>query len=193
MLAQLVEHRTFNPLVARSIRAHPTTFFIFYAYNIRISKYPNLLLDNQLCFALYAATNSIIRYYRFYLKEIGITYPQYLVLITLWESDCKNASDIAKLLKLDLPTITPILRKIENMGLITRSRSKDDERIINIKLTKKGIDLEESVALIQHKVACKTHLSEKNFNALKASLYDLTDNMEINPEDINDLKMNYCK
>jgi DNA-binding MarR family transcriptional regulator len=158
-----------------------------------MSKYPNLLLDNQLCFALYAATNSIIRYYRFYLKEIGITYPQYLVLITLWESDCKNASDIAKSLKLDLPTITPILRKIENMGLITRSRSKDDERIINIKLTKKGIDLEESVALIQHKVACKTHLSEKNFNALKASLYDLTDNMEINPEDINDLKMNYCK
>ena len=82
-----------------------------------MSKYPNLLLDNQLCFALYAATNSIIRYYRFYLKEIGITYPQYLVLITLWESDCKNASDIAKLLKLDLPNITPILRKIEKWVL----------------------------------------------------------------------------
>jgi len=56
-----------------------------------MTKYPNLLLDNQLCFALYAATNSIIRYYRYYLKEFGITYPQYLVMITIWESNVQNA------------------------------------------------------------------------------------------------------
>ena len=158
-----------------------------------MSKYPNLLLDNQLCFALYASTNAIIRYYRFYLKEIGLTYPQYLVLITLWEADCKNASDIARLLKLDLPTVTPILKKLENLGLVVRARSKEDERIINIKLTKKGIELEEPVAKIQEKVACKTHLSEKDFNALKSTLYELTDAMEVNEEDRQDLKLNYCK
>ena len=132
-----------------------------------MNKYPNLLLDNQLCFALYSATNAVTRYYRLYFKEIGITYSQYLVLITLWEGNCKNASDIGKILKLDLPTITPILQKLESMKLIERNRSKEDERVVTIKLTKKGNDLEEEVASIQDKVACKTHLSTKEFNALK--------------------------
>jgi DNA-binding MarR family transcriptional regulator len=158
-----------------------------------MNKYPNLLLDNQLCFALYSATNAVTRYYRFYFKELGITYSQYLVLITLWEGNCKNASDIGKILKLDLPTITPILQKLDAMGLIKKSRSKDDERVVAIELTKKGIDLEEEVAAIQDKVACKTHLSVKEFNALKDILNDLTDAMEINESDRNDLKLNHCR
>ena len=158
-----------------------------------MNKYPNLLLDNQLCFALYSATNAVTRYYRFYFKELGITYSQYLVLISLWEGNCKNASDIGKILKLDLPTITPILQKLDAMGLIKKSRSKDDERVVAIELTKKGIDLEEEVAAIQDKVACKTHLSVKEFNALKDILNDLTDAMEINESDRNDLKLNHCR
>jgi len=158
-----------------------------------MNKYPNLLLDNQLCFALYSATNAVTRYYRFYFKELGITYSQYLVLITLWEGNCKNASDIGKILKLDLPTITPILQKLDAMGFIKKSRSKDDERVVAIELTKKGIDLEEEVAAIQDKVACKTHLSVKEFNALKDILNDLTDAMEINESDRNDVKLNHCR
>lgn len=158
-----------------------------------MNKYPNLLLDNQLCFALYSATNAVTRYYRFYFKELGITYSQYLVLISLWEGNCKNASDIGKILKLDLPTITPILQKLDAMGLIKKSRSKDDERVVAIELTKKGIDLEEEVAAIQDKVACKTHLSVKEFNALKDILNDLTDAMEINESDRSDLKLNHCR
>jgi DNA-binding MarR family transcriptional regulator len=158
-----------------------------------MNKYPNLLLDNQLCFALYSATNAVTRYYRFYFKELGITYSQYLVLISLWEGNCKNASDIGKILKLDLPTITPILQKLDAMGLIKKSRSKDDERVVAIELTKKGIDLEEEVAAIQDKVACKTHLSTKEFNALKDILNDLTDAMEINESDRNDVKLNHCR
>ena len=158
-----------------------------------MNKYPNLLLDNQLCFALYSATNAVTRYYRFYFKELGITYSQYLVLISLWEGNCKNASDIGKILKLDLPTITPILQKLEAMGFINKNRSKDDERVVAIELTKKGIDLEEEVAAIQDKVACKTHLSVKEFNALKVILNDLTDAMEINESDRSDLKLNHCR
>lgn len=158
-----------------------------------MNKYPNLLLDNQLCFALYSATNAVTRYYRFYFKELGITYSQYLVLITLWEGNCKNASDIGKILKLDLPTITPILQKLDAMGFINKNRSKDDERVVAIELTKKGIDLEEEVAAIQDKVACKTHLSVKEFNALKDILNDLTDAMEINESDRSDLKLNHCR
>tara|TARA_B110000116_G_C16742590_1_gene539315 strand:+ start:158 stop:634 length:477 start_codon:yes stop_codon:yes gene_type:complete len=156
-------------------------------------KYPNLLLDNQLCFALYSATNAVTRFYRFYFKELDITYSQYLVLITLWEGDCKNITDIAKILKLDLPTITPILKKLETKKLIKKSRSKQDERIILIKLTKKGIDLEDEVAKIQHKVACQTHLNPEEFNLLKNSLNDLTDAMTINDSDKEDLKLNKCK
>jgi DNA-binding MarR family transcriptional regulator len=156
-------------------------------------KYPNLLLDNQLCFALYSATNAVTRFYRFYFKELDITYSQYLVLITLWEGDCKNITDIAKILKLDLPTITPILKKLETKKLIKKSRSKQDERIILIKLTKKGIDLEDEVAKIQHKVACQTYLNPEEFNLLKNSLNDLTDAMTINDADKEDLKLNKCK
>ena len=156
-------------------------------------KYPNLLLDNQLCFALYSATNAVTRFYRFYFKELDITYSQYLVLITLWEGDCKNITDIAKILKLDLPTITPILKKLETKKLIKKSRSKQDERIILIKLTKKGIDLEDEVAKIQHMVACQTHLNPEEFNLLKNSLNDLTDAMTINDADKEDLKLNKCK
>jgi DNA-binding MarR family transcriptional regulator len=158
-----------------------------------MNKYSNLLLDNQLCFALYSATNAVTRYYRLYFKEIGITYSQYLVLITLWEGNCKNASDIGKILKLDLPTITPILQKLESMKLIERNRSKEDERVVTIKLTKKGNDLEEEVASIQDKVACKTHLSTKEFNVLKDILNNLTDEMEINKTDRDDLKLNQCR
>ena len=126
-------------------------------------------------------------------KELDITYSQYLVLITLWEGDCKNITDIAKILKLDLPTITPILKKLETKKLIKKSRSKQDERIILIKLTKKGIDLEDEVAKIQHKVACQTHLNPEEFNLLKNSLNDLTDAMTINDADKEDLKLNQCK
>jgi len=156
-----------------------------------MKKYPNLLLDNQLCFSLYSATNAITRYYRLFLKELGITYTQYLVLIALWEGECKKAADIAGMLKLDLPTITPILKKLEQMDLVTRKRSITDERVVNIELTKQGVDLEDQVAAIQHKVACKTHLPASEFNELKKTLNDLTSALEISEHDL--LEAEYLK
>ena len=142
-----------------------------------MTQYKNLLLNNQLCFALYAATNSIIRYYRIYLNEIGITYTQYLVLLVLWESENSNIKEIAKVLKLDSPTITPIVQKLEKMNLVKRQRSHKDERVVVVSLTKNGIDLETQVADIQNKVACKTHLKTKDFNELKATLNQLAQTM----------------
>jgi len=132
-----------------------------------MTQYKNLLLNNQLCFALYAATNSIIRYYRIYLNEIGITYTQYLVLLVLWESENSNIKEIAKVLKLDSPTITPIVQKLEKMNLVKRQRSHKDERVVVVSLTKNGIDLETQVADIQNKVACKTHLNFQDFKYSK--------------------------
>ena len=158
-----------------------------------MTKFNNLLLKNQLCFSLYAATNSVIRYYRFYLKEIGITYPQYLVLITLWESKTSTASEIGAILKLDLPTITPILQKLEAMKFISRKRSEEDNRVIIVSLTQKGLEIEKIIAEIQHKVACKTHLSDKEFNKLKDTLNELTETMEVNKDDQDALiKLKKC-
>ena len=142
-----------------------------------MTQHKNLLLNNQLCFALYAATNSIIRYYRIYLNEIGITYTQYLVLLVLWESESCSIKDIAKTLKLDSPTITPIVQKLEKMNLVKRQRSNPEERIVMVSLTKSGIDLEVQVASIQNKVACKTHLKTKDFNELKETLNQLAQTM----------------
>jgi len=142
-----------------------------------MTQHKNLLLNNQLCFALYAATNSIIRYYRIYLNEIGITYTQYLVLLVLWESENCSIKGIAKTLKLDSPTITPIVQKLEKMNLVKRQRSDPDERIVIVSLTKAGLDLEGQVADIQNKVACKTHLKTKDFNELKATLNQLAQTM----------------
>jgi len=142
-----------------------------------MTQYKNLLLNNQLCFALYAATNSIIRYYRIYLNEIGITYTQYLVLLVLWELENSNIKEIAKVLKLDSPTITPIVQKLEKMNLVKRHRSDKDERVVEVSLTKNGIDLETQVADIQNKVACKTHLNPKDFKELKNTLNQLADTM----------------
>ena len=142
-----------------------------------MTQHKNLLLNNQLCFALYAATNSIIRYYRIYLNEIGITYTQYLVLLVLWESENCSIKDIANTLKLDSPTITPIVQKLEKMNLVIRQRSDLDERIVMVSLTKSGIDLEVQVASIQNKVACKTHLKTKDFNELKETLNQLAKTM----------------
>jgi len=142
-----------------------------------MTQHTNLLLNNQLCFALYAATNSIIRYYRIYLNEIGITYTQYLVLLVLWESKNCSIKEIAKVLKLDSPTITPIVQKLEKMDLVKRVRSNKDERVVLVSLTKTGINLEGQVADIQNKVACKTHLKTKDFNELKETLNQLAETM----------------
>ena len=158
-----------------------------------MTKYNNLLLKNQLCFSLYAATNSITRYYRFYLKEIGITYPQYLVLITLWESSTSTASEIGAILKLDLPTITPVLQKLDAMGFIVRKRSEKDNRVVLVSLTKKGLEIEKTIAEIQNKVACKTHLTDDEFNKLKNTLNELTETMEVNKDDQDALiKLKNC-
>ena len=152
-----------------------------------MTQHKNLLLNNQLCFALYAATNSVIRYYRIYLNEIGITYTQYLVLLVLWEVESCSIKNIAKTLKLDSPTITPIVQKLEKLGLVRRARSTADERVVLVSLTKAGIDLEVLVADIQNKVACKTHLKSKDFNELKDTLNQLAETMSAKEKTLDSL------
>lgn len=99
---------------------------------------PSLALDNQLCFALYAATRAMTQRYRPMLERIGLTYPQYLVMLVLWDDGPSTVSQIGGRLRLDSGTLSPLLKRLEGHGLITRSRRTDDERGVDISLTPKG-------------------------------------------------------
>jgi DNA-binding MarR family transcriptional regulator len=107
-----------------------------------------LKLANQLCFPLYAASRLITRSYQPYLDELGITYPQYLVLLVLWEKDGLTVNEISRKLILNTNTTTPLLKRLEAMGIITRQRSGEDERKVVITLTRKGAEMERTAACI---------------------------------------------
>jgi len=111
-------------------------------------EYEQLKLENQLCFPVYAASRLITREYQPFLDRLEITYPQYLVLMVLWETNGLTVNEIAKKLLLNTNTITPLLKRMELQALITRERSKEDERKVLVKLTSKGRDLQEQAAQI---------------------------------------------
>ncbi|MCJ8290559.1 MAG: MarR family transcriptional regulator [Crocinitomicaceae bacterium] len=98
----------------------------------------NLLLSNQICFPIYSASRLITKAYKPYLDEMGITYPQYLVLMVLWENDRLSVNQISEKLLLNTNTISPLLKRMEKLDLIQRKRSSKDERSVNVQLTDKG-------------------------------------------------------
>jgi len=110
--------------------------------------YEQLKLDNQLCFPVYAASRLITREYQPLLDRLEITYPQYLVLMVLWETDFLTVNDIAKKLILNTNTVTPLLKRMEQRGLISRKRSEKDERMVHIQLTGKGKRIQEMASQI---------------------------------------------
>lgn len=117
--------------------------------------YEQLKLANQLCFPVYAASRLITREYQPFLDKLGITYPQYLVLMILWENDGLPVNDIAKKLILNTNTITPLLKRMEKDGIIRRKRSGEDERKVIVQLTGKGRELQEKAALIPEQLAAR--------------------------------------
>lgn len=110
-------------------------------------------LDNQLCFRLYTASRLITQAYHPLLSEYGLTYPQYLVLLVLWEKDAQPVNDIAKRLLLETNTVTPLLKRMEAEGVVTRSRGLSDARQIIVKLTRKGAGLQEKLGHVPETVA----------------------------------------
>lgn len=102
---------------------------------------PQLLLRNQLCFTIYSASRLITKAYKPYLNKLGVTYPQYLVLLVLWENDRLTVNQIAEKLLLNTNTLSPLLKRMEKMELVQRNRSTKDERIVLIQLTDKGKQL----------------------------------------------------
>ncbi|MGE4434532.1 MAG: MarR family winged helix-turn-helix transcriptional regulator [Bacteroidales bacterium] len=138
--------------------------------------YEQLKLDNQLCFPIYAASRLITRAYQPHLDDLGITYPQYLVLMVLWETDGLSVHDISERLILNTNTLTPLLKRMEAQGLVTRTRSSQDERVVRIQLSAKGEALREEAADIPLRL--NERLQESNLNLeqlleLKANLHRL--------------------
>ena len=114
---------------------------------------PQLQLNSQLCFPLYAAARKVVNHYTPYLKPFGITYTQYIVLLALWESGSATVGDLCRRLYLDNGTITPLLKKLEEAGFIVRSRSKQDERVVTITVTERGWDLRQQVKNVPFQVS----------------------------------------
>ena len=115
-------------------------------------KYEQLKLENQLCFPIYATSRLIIREYQPFLDSLGITYPQYLVLMVLWENDNLTVNTIASKLILNTNTITPLLKRMEHQELITRKRSETDERKVIVQLTEKANELQEKAFQVPEKL-----------------------------------------
>lgn len=136
--------------------------------------YEQLKLENQLCFPLYAASRLVIQEYQPHLEKLGITYPQYLVLMVLWETDSIAVSEITRRLILNTNTITPVLKRMEAQGIITRQRSEEDERKVIVTLTPKGKELQIEAASIPEKFVAglvSSNVGLEELQMLKDQLY----------------------
>ncbi|UHG93082.1 MarR family winged helix-turn-helix transcriptional regulator [Spirosoma oryzicola] len=125
-----------------------------------------LKLANQVCFPVYAASRLITKEYQPYLDKLGITYPQYLVLLILWEKDTVPVSEITQKMLLDTNTVTPLLKRMETLGFIERQRSKEDERKVIIRLTQKGKALQADAASIPERLVGSLLSEEIKLNEL---------------------------
>ena len=132
-----------------------------------------LALDQQLCFALYSTVLGLNKVYRGLLKDLGLTYPQYLVMLVLWERDDLMVSEIGERVFLDSPTLTPLLKRLEVAGFVARNRSGTDERQVIVSLTPAGQRLRERAVAIPGCVAAAMECSPGEIDSLRSQLTDL--------------------
>lgn len=134
-----------------------------------------LKLSSQLCFPLYAATRQITKLYRPLLEQLGVTYPQYLVLLVLFEEESVTVKELGERLYLDSGTLTPMLKRMEEHGLVERHRSTKDERVVEVTLTKKGRGIEKQAEEIPLKFSREILLEKDEFDELKRLLTKILD------------------
>lgn len=132
-----------------------------------------LKLKNQLCFPLYACSKEIVKLYKPYLDELDLTYTQYITMMVLWEHKQMNVKELGGYLYLDSGTLTPVLKKLEQKGWVTRSRTKVDERVLNVTLTKRGEALKEKAIQIPKHIGECMRLEPEEAETLYKILYKL--------------------
>jgi DNA-binding MarR family transcriptional regulator len=136
---------------------------------------PSAVLEDQLCFALYAASRAMTARYRPLLDAIGLTYPQYLVMMLLWEEDNQTVGQLGARLSLDSGTLSPLLKRLTTAGLVTRHRRVEDERSVAIVLTDAGRALRDKADAISEEILCALDLDRDEFRDLKAKLNLVTE------------------
>jgi DNA-binding MarR family transcriptional regulator len=139
------------------------------------SAQPGLGLDEQLCFALYSASRAVTARYRPLLDDLGLTYPQYLVMLVLWESGPVTVSQLGKRLALDSGTLSPLLKRLESGGMISRQRRADDERSVEVALTGAGHRLREQATCLPAAIGAATGLDAAGAARLIGELHTLTE------------------
>jgi DNA-binding MarR family transcriptional regulator len=132
-------------------------------------------IDSQLCFALYSASRAMTAAYRPILAELKLTYPQYLVLLVLWEHEPVTVRSLGERLRLDSGTLSPLLKRLEANGFVRRERSTDDERLVEVTLTPAGRRLEEAAQCIPAELFAATGMSERQATDLRDAVRQLTD------------------
>lgn len=136
-----------------------------------------LALDNQFCFALYSASHAVTKTYKPLLDQLGLTYPQYLVMMVLWEQDAILVKDIGARLFLDSGTLTPLLKRLESNGVVARKRDPHDERQVRISLTEAGRALRQQAMAIPEQMLCATGKDINVLIELRDGLVKVRDNM----------------
>ena len=136
-----------------------------------------LLLANQLCFAVYSTAHAFNRFYKPLLDKLGLTYPQYLVMLVLWEEDGLPVKEIGERLFLDSGTLTPLLKRLEAAGLVKRTRSKEDERQVIVALTPQGEALKENARNLPLSILAASQCSVADLAALKSEIVSLREKL----------------
>ena len=141
--------------------------------------HPQLALDQQICLPLYAASRAVTRRYGELLGEVGLTYPQYLCLLALWEADGPlGVGELGTLLHLDSGTLTPLLKRMESAGLVSRARDTADERRVQVSATDAGRALRERVADVPARLVAGMNMTEADGRVLRGLLDRLIDELE---------------
>lgn len=139
--------------------------------------FPQLLLESQLCFPLYAGARRVVNAYTPFLRPLGLTYTQYIVMLALWEQRELSVKELGSLLRLDSGTLTPVLKKLEHRGLLTRCRSQEDERCVILTLTEQGTALREAALSVPAGMGACVRLSGEEAAELYRLLYKLLEGL----------------
>ena len=143
-----------------------------------IEGYEVLKLQNQVCFPLYACSKELVRQYGPLLKELDLTYTQYIVMMVLWERETVSSRELAECLHLDYGTLTPVLKRLNLVGYLTRDRATDDERLLTLKLTEKGRELKKKAVSVPPAISRLMGLTVEEFGTLYMLTYKALKNME---------------
>lgn len=135
-------------------------------------------LENQICFSLYAASREVIKLYKPILDKHNLTYTQYVAMIVLWEEEKMTVKEIGQRLHLDSGTLTPLLKKLEGRGLITKHRNINDDRVVIVELTEIGLKLKGDILDVPGEVFCKLNISKERAEELKHNLDDLLQSLK---------------